>query len=193
MKQLNKLIKHDLVRGLKDVTFEKDKLCSACQVGKQVGNTHPKKSMMSTSKTIELLHMDLFGPTTYTSIGGNKYRFMIVDNFTIDTWVFFVIDKSDVFATFKAFIKRIHNEFETTIKNVRSDNGSEFKNTRVDDLCYEFRIRHQFLAKYTPQSNSLVKRKNRTLIDMAKLMLSEYNVSHSFWAKTINTACYNSN
>ena len=57
MKQLNKLIKHDLVRGLKDVTFEKDKLCSACQAGKQVGNTHPKKSMMSTSKAFELMHM----------------------------------------------------------------------------------------------------------------------------------------
>jgi hypothetical protein len=73
MKQLNKLIKYDLVRGLKDVTFKKDKLCSACQARKQVGNTHPKKSMMSTSKPFELLHMDLFGPTTYTSIGGNKY------------------------------------------------------------------------------------------------------------------------
>ena len=82
MKQLNKLIKHDLVRGLKDVTFEKDKLCSACQAGKQVGNTHPKKSIMSTSKIFELLHMDLFGPTQYTSIGGNKYDFVIVDDYT---------------------------------------------------------------------------------------------------------------
>jgi transposase InsO family protein len=49
---------------------------------KQVRNTHPKKSMMSTSKAFELLHMDLFGPTTYTSIGGNKYEFVIVDDFT---------------------------------------------------------------------------------------------------------------
>jgi hypothetical protein len=81
MKQLTKLIKHGLVRGLKDVTFEKDKLCSACQAKKQVGNTYPKKSMMSTSKPFELLHMDLFGPTTYTSIGGNKYGFWIVDDF----------------------------------------------------------------------------------------------------------------
>ena len=80
MKQLNRLIKHDLVRGLKDVTFEKDKLCSACQARKQFGNTHSKKSMMSTSKAFELLHMDLFGPTTYTSIGGNKYGFVIVDD-----------------------------------------------------------------------------------------------------------------
>jgi hypothetical protein len=62
--QLNKLIKYDLFRGLKDVIFEKDKLCNACQARKQVGNTHPRKSMMSTSKAFELLHMDLFGPTT---------------------------------------------------------------------------------------------------------------------------------
>ena len=122
------MIKHDLVRGLKEVTFEKDKLCSACQARKQVGNTHPK------NKAFELMHMDLFGPTTYTSIGGNKYGFVIVDDFTRYTWVLFLVDKSDVFATFKSFIKRVHNKFETTIKKVRSDNGSVFKNTRVDEL-----------------------------------------------------------
>ena len=145
--------------------------------------------MMSTSKTFELLHMDLFGPTTYTSIGGSKYEFVIVDDFTIYTWVFFLVDKSDVFATFKTFIKRIHNEFETTIKKVGSDNESEFKNIRIDNICDEFGIRHQFSVKYTPQSNDPVERKNRTLIDMTRSMLSEYNVSHSFWAETINMAC----
>jgi positive regulator of sigma E activity len=82
MKQLNRLIKHDLVRGLKDVVFEKNKLCSSCQARKQVGNTHPMKSIMSTSKTFELLHTDLFEPTQYTSIGGSKYCFVIVDDFT---------------------------------------------------------------------------------------------------------------
>ena len=107
MKQLNRLIKHDLVRGLKDVIFENDKLYSACQARKQVGNTHPKKSIMSTCKPFELLHMDLFRPTTYTSIGGNKYGFVIVDDFTRYTWVFFLMDKSDMFATFKSFVKGI--------------------------------------------------------------------------------------
>ena len=72
MKQLNRLVKHDLVRGLKDVVFEKDKPYSSCQARKQVGNTHPKKSIMSTRKAFELLHLDLFGPTQYTSIGGNS-------------------------------------------------------------------------------------------------------------------------
>jgi transposase InsO family protein len=136
--------------------------------------------MMSTFKAFELLHMDLFGPTTYTSINENKYGFVILDDLTRYTWVFFLVDKSDVFVTFKLFIKRIHNEFKTTIKKVRSDNGSKFKNTRIDELCDEFGIRHQFSIKYTPQSNGSVERKNRTLIDMVRSMLSEYNVSHSF-------------
>jgi hypothetical protein len=93
MKQLNKLVKYDLVQGLKDVTFEKDKLCSACQAEKQVGNTYPKKSIISTSKAFELLHMDLFRPTTYTSISGNKYEFVIVDDFTRYTWCSFLLTK----------------------------------------------------------------------------------------------------
>jgi transposase InsO family protein len=69
-------------------------------------------------------------------------------------------------------------------------------NSRIQELMsfvIEYDIRHQFLTKYTPQSNGLVKRKNRTLIDMARSMLSEYNVSHSFWDKAINTACFYSN
>ena len=119
-------------------------------------------------------------------IGGNKYGFVIVDDYTRYTWVFFLVDKSDVFAIFKSFVKGIHNEFETTIKRVRSDNDSEFKNTRIDELCDEFEIRHQFSDKYTPQSNGLVERKNRTPFDMSRSMLSEYNVSQSFWAKAIN-------
>jgi transposase InsO family protein len=103
------------------------------------------------------------------------------------------VDKSDVFATFKSFIKGIHNEFETTIKRVRSDNFSEFKNTRIDEFCDEFGIQHQFSAKYTLQSNGLVERKNRTLIDMTRSILSEYNVSQSVLAEAINMACYCSN
>ena len=105
---------------------------------------------MSTSKAFELLHMDLFAPTQYTSIRGNKYGFVIVDDYTRYTWVFFLVGKSNVFAIFKSFVKGIYNEFETTIKRVRSDKGSELKNTRIDKLCDDFRIRHQFSTKYTP-------------------------------------------
>ena len=132
------------------MVVEKDKLCSSCQADKQVGNTHSKKSIMSTSKAFELLHMDLFGPTQYTSISGNKYGFVIVDDYTRYTWVFFLVDKSDVFATFKSFVKGIHNEFEITIKKVRSDNRKEFDNTNIEAYCDEIG-KYEVSTTYTPQ------------------------------------------
>jgi hypothetical protein len=83
MNQLKKLMKHDLVIGLNnDIIFEKNKLCSACQASKQVDNTHPTKSVLSTSRSLELLHMNLFGPTTYRSIRGNNYSLVVVDDYS---------------------------------------------------------------------------------------------------------------
>src|SRR5581483_6572366 len=117
------------------VHFQKDKLCNACQAGKQVPNTHPNKSHMSTIRPLKLLHMDLFASTTYQSIDGNRYCLVIVDDFTRFTWVFFLNDKSNVFDIFKSFAKRAQNELEFKIKKVRSDNWSEFKNSRVDEFC----------------------------------------------------------
>ena len=80
-------MKNKLVRGLKDVKFEKDKLCSARQAGKQVANTHPTKAYMSTTRVLELLHMYLFGPKTYKSLGDNLYCLVIVDDYSRYTWV----------------------------------------------------------------------------------------------------------
>ncbi|WVZ51224.1 hypothetical protein U9M48_002386 [Paspalum notatum var. saurae] len=193
MSTLKKLMKKDLVRGLKDITFEKDKLCSACQVGKQVANTHPSKTFMSTSKPLELLHMDLFGPTSYTSIGGNNYGFVIVDDFSRYTWVYFLEDKTEVAHVFSKFAKRTQNEFNTSVVKIRSDNGREFDNTNIEEYCDEVGIKHEFSATYTPQQNGVVERKNRTLITLARSMLDEYGTREKFWAKAINTACYASN
>jgi hypothetical protein len=82
MSNLKKSHKRGMITGLKDVTFDKNKLCSACQAGKQVVIHHPLKTMLSTSKPLELLHMNLFGPTSYKSIGGNLYCLVIIDDYS---------------------------------------------------------------------------------------------------------------
>jgi hypothetical protein len=69
MKNLHKLLKGEHVLGLTNVCFEKDRPCAACQGGKQVGSTHHSKNVMTTSRQLEVLHMDLFGPVAYLSIG----------------------------------------------------------------------------------------------------------------------------
>jgi hypothetical protein len=102
-------------------------------------------------------------------------------------------DKSNVFETFKSFAILAQNQFDFDINKVRSDNGPEFKNARIDEYCDDKGIKHEFSSKYTPEQNGIVERKNRTLIDMARSMLAEYNVSDSYWAEAINTACHASN
>jgi hypothetical protein len=73
---------------------------------------------------------------------------------------------------------------------VRSDNGTEFKNTNIEEYLDEEGIGHEFSVPYTPQQNGIVERKNRTLIEAARTMLDEYKTSDSFWAEAINTACH---
>jgi hypothetical protein len=94
MMNLHKLLKGEHVLGLIDVCFEKDRPCATCQAGKQVGTSHPSKNVMLTSRPLELLHMDLFGPIAYLIIGGSKYGLVIVDEYSCFTWVFFLQDKS---------------------------------------------------------------------------------------------------
>jgi hypothetical protein len=71
---------------------------------------------------------------------------------------------------------------------VRSDNGTEFKNTGVEEFLSEEGIKHEFSVPYTPQQNGVVERRNRTLIEAARTMLDEYKTPDNFWAKAVNTA-----
>jgi transposase InsO family protein len=190
MKNLHKLLKGEHVLGLIDVYFEKDRPCAACQAGKQVGSTHYSKNVMTTSRPLELIHMDLFGPVAYLSIRGSKYGLVIVDDFSRFTWVFFLQDKSETQGTLKRFLRRAQNEFELKVKKIRSDNGSEFKNLQVEEYLEEEGIKHEFSAPYTPQQNGMVERKNRSLIDMARTMLGEYKTPERFWLEAVNTACH---
>jgi transposase InsO family protein len=88
---------------------------------------------------------------------------------------------------------RAQNEFELRIKKIRSDNGTEFKNSQIEGFLQEEDIKHEFSSPYTPQQHGVVERKNRTILDMARTMLIEYKTSDQFLVEEINTACYSIN
>jgi transposase InsO family protein len=169
MKNLHKLLKGEHVLELTDVCFEKDRPCAACEAGKQVRTTHQSKNVMTTSRPLELLHMDLLGPIAYLSTEGSKYGLVIVDDYDFFrfTWVFFLQAKSETQGTLKRCLRRAQNAFELKVKKIRSDNGFEFKNLQVEEYLEEEGIKHEFSAPYTPQQNGVVEMKNKTLIDMA--------------------------
>jgi hypothetical protein len=119
MKNVHKLLKGEHILGLTNVHFEKDRICSACQAGKQVGVHHPHKNIMTTDRPLAMLHMDLFSPIAYISIGGSKYCLVIVDDYSCFTWVFFLQEKSQTQETLKGFLRRAQNEFGLRIKKCR--------------------------------------------------------------------------
>ena len=90
MHQILKISKHDLVNGLPKLNFEKDQVCEACQMGKQVKTSFKSKNFISTSRPLQLLHLDLFGPSRIQSLGGKSYAFVIVDDYSRFTWILFL-------------------------------------------------------------------------------------------------------
>ena len=190
MQLISKLSKKNLVKELPKLTFEKDKICAACQFGKQTKSTFKPKGVVSTTRPLELLHMDLFGPTRTTSLGGKKYGLVIVDDYSRFTWVMFLAHKDETFSAFVKFHKRVSNEKDLTIISLRSDHGTEFDNHDFETFCNENGINHNFSAPRTPQQNGVVERKNRTLEEMARTMLCENDLPRYFWAEAINTSCY---
>ena len=109
MNSLSKLIKKDLVVGLSKLNLKK-KNWDACQLGKQTRVSFKSKNIVSISRPLELLHIDLFGPTKTTNLGGEWYGFIIIDNFSHFTWVLFLVHKDKTFLIFSKFYRKISNE-----------------------------------------------------------------------------------
>ncbi|KAK1668339.1 hypothetical protein QYE76_056498 [Lolium multiflorum] len=190
MRNLKQLLKGEHIVGLTGVSFEKDRVCSACVAGKQLKKKHPIKSIVTTSRPLELLHLDLFGPSHYDTLGGSKYGLVIVDDYSRYSWVFLLKSKDETHREFITFAKKAQRMYESEIKAIRTDNGTEFKNYTMQEFVDDEGIKHEFSAPYTPQQNGVVERKNRTIIEMARTMLSEFNSPHNFWGEAISTAVH---
>ena len=106
MKTLSKLVKNDFVIGLPKLNFDKDKICDACLFGKQVRSSFKSKDLVTTSRPLELLHIDLFEPMNVISMGGKSYGFVIVDYYKF-TWVYFLAHKIEALHTFIKHCKKV--------------------------------------------------------------------------------------
>ncbi|GJR99431.1 putative ribonuclease H-like domain-containing protein [Tanacetum coccineum] len=106
-KNLNKLVKGNLVTGLPSKIFQNDHTCVACQKGKQHKASCKAKSVSSISHSLQLLHMDLFGPTSVRSLNHKTYCLVITDDFSRFSWVFFLRTKDETSGILKEFIRQI--------------------------------------------------------------------------------------
>ena len=192
-KTMNDLVKKDLVRGIPLVEFSRDGLCDACQKGKQRKASFKKKLETIIDESLQLLHMDLFGPVNVLSIARKRYCLVIVDDFSKFSWVYFLGSKDEASEIIINHIRQVNNHPDLKVRNIRSDNGTEFKNLSIRLFCEENGIMHEFSAPRTPQQNGVVERKNRSLIEAARTMLEESKLPTYFWAEAVNCACFTQN
>ncbi|GJV80903.1 putative ribonuclease H-like domain-containing protein [Tanacetum coccineum] len=189
-KNMNKLVRGNLVRGLPSKIFENDHSCVACQKGKQHKASCKAKLVNSISKPLHMLHMDLFGPTNVKSLMKKSYCLVVTDDFSRFSWVFFLATKDETSGILKTFITEIENQLDYKVKVIRSDNGTEFKNSVMNQFCEMKGIKREFSVARTPQQNGVAERRNRTLIEAARTMLVDSKLPTTFWAEAVNTACY---
>nr|GEV69362.1 retrovirus-related Pol polyprotein from transposon TNT 1-94 [Tanacetum cinerariifolium] len=136
-KTIKKLAKQNLVIGLPSLVYSKYKPCSSCEKGKHHRASLKIKQKSSIKKCLHLLHMDLFGPVTPRSINPEKYTLVIVDEYSRYTWVYFLKKKSQALETIMSFIKRVENQNDIKVKQLRTDNGTEFRNSTLVNFCDE--------------------------------------------------------
>ncbi|GKB94490.1 putative ribonuclease H-like domain-containing protein, partial [Tanacetum coccineum] len=190
-KNMNKLAKHGLVNGLPSKLFTNEHNCVACNKGKQHKASYKAITAVSTiSAPLQLLHMDLFGPTSIRSIDHKYYSLVVTDDFSRFTWVFFLGTKDETYGILKDFITFIENQLTKKVKAIRCDNGIEFKNSKLIELCGSKGIRRDYSNARTPQQNGVAERKNRTLIEAARTMLADSKLPTMFWTEAVSTACY---
>ncbi|WVZ75490.1 LOW QUALITY PROTEIN: hypothetical protein U9M48_023536 [Paspalum notatum var. saurae] len=146
-----------------------------------------------TSYPGELLHMDTVGPARVASVSGKWYVLVVVDDFSRFSWVFFMESKDEAFGFVRDLVLRLRNESHKAMRAIRSDNGGEFRNSRFDNFCRDLGLEHQFSSPYTPPQNGVVECKNRTLVEMERMMLDKHRTPRRFWAEAVNTACYIAN
>ncbi|GKC77975.1 putative ribonuclease H-like domain-containing protein, partial [Tanacetum coccineum] len=172
-KNINKLIKDNLVRGLPTKHFENNKTCVACLKGKQHRASCKSKVLNPITKPLFMLHMDLLGPTFVSSLMHKNYCLVVTDDYSRVTWVFFLTTKDETSEILKNFIKEIENLVDKKVKIIRSDNGTEFKNKVMDDFCREKGIKREYIVARNPQQNGVAERRNRKLIEAVRTMLAD--------------------
>nr|GEX91348.1 hypothetical protein [Tanacetum cinerariifolium] len=131
--------------------------------------------------------------TTINNLVKNNLVQVVVDDYSRYTWVFFLHSKDKASEVIISFIKKTQVNLQLQVQRVRTDNGMEFKNKTLAKFFDEVGITQQFSAARTPQQNGVVERKNRTLVEAARTMLTFENLPSFLWAKAIATTCFTQN
>jgi len=190
-KSLATMVQKDLVTGIdtSPAAFqEADKTpCEQCQQSRQTRQPF-KSTGRSSSKVLELLHSDLCGPISPPTLEGERYVVTLQDDHTGLSMVQLVKNKSDTAASIKHMITRMECQTGQKVRQVRTDNGTEYVNSTLSAYFSSKGIIQQHTMPFSPEQNGMAERVNRTLMERARAMLMESGLQQELWGEAVITA-----
>nr|GEY35258.1 retrovirus-related Pol polyprotein from transposon TNT 1-94 [Tanacetum cinerariifolium] len=181
------------IRDLKGNDLLTDHLCSSCELGKAKRKSFHTKITPSSKRRLQLLHMDLCGPMRVASINRKKYVLVIIDDYSRYTWTHFLRSKDETPEVLINFLRLVQRGLQAQVRIVRTDKDTKFLNQTLNAYFAAEGIHHQTSVARTPKQNGVVERRNRTLVEAARTMLSAAKVPLFFWAEAIATTCFTQN
>ena len=149
-----------------------ERICSVCP------KARPHRQWAS--KNFELIHVDIWGAYKCTTHDGCRYFLVIVDDDSRATWVHLMASKSNAFPLLQSFIMFVKNQFDVSVKVVRSDNGMEFQDHTTIQFYAQQGIIYQKSCVDTPQQNGIVERKQKHLLEVARTLMIQANLPQKF-------------
>ncbi|GJX64161.1 putative RNA-directed DNA polymerase [Tanacetum coccineum] len=187
--KIKEMCDKNLVHGLKAIE-KPDALCKGCLEGKQTHNPYPTQTLYKAKERLELIHADICGPISPPTPAGNRYFFLLVDDFSRVMWVYMLKSKDEALGMFQKFRVLVENETGVKVKTLRTDRGGEFNSKAFTEYCDDTGLKHHFTAPYSPQQNGVVERRNRSVIEMARSMMKSMQVPDTLWGEAVRQAVY---
>lgn len=189
MDSLKSMIQKESVKGIPHINVGKE-ICGPCMMGKQTRRVFPQASSYRASKILELVHGDLCGPITPSTIAGNRYIFVLIDDHSRYMWTSLLKEKGDAFGKFKKFKSLVEKDSGASIQMFRTDRGGEFVSEEFNSFCDNAGIKRHLTAPYTPQQNGVVERRNRTLMEMTRSIMKHMHVPSYLWGEATRHSTY---
>ncbi|KAK2971003.1 hypothetical protein RJ640_001517 [Escallonia rubra] len=164
--------------------------CESCHFAKHHRSSLSPRVNKRVEFAFELVHSDVWGPCPILAKSGFRYFVTFVDDFSRMTWIYFMKNRSEVFAHFSAFCAEIKTQFNVHVHILRSDNAKEYMSGSFQNYMNQHGILHQSSCTDTPAQNGVAERKNRHLLETARALLFQMKVPKPFWADAISTACF---
>ena len=149
----------------------------------------PFHSVERSTEPLDLIHNDICDLKFVQTRGGKKYFITFIDDCTRYCYVYLLQSKDEAIEMFKHYKNEVENQLSKKIKAIRSDRSGEYESP-FEEFCLEHGIIHQTTAPYSPQSNGIAERKNRTLKEMMNAMLLSSGLPQNLWGEALLSANY---